>query len=284
MRAGRTTRTTRPSIGGVHNQTADPRPPTRIERALGHQRAASIVLLILLPLVCWSWIVVMARDMYGPMTGASAWMMTREWDTRHVFLLWAMWAVMMAGMMLPSAAPLLLLYGATARRRAAGRRATHEIYALAAGYMTMWSLFSLAAAAAQRLLSMLLVLSPMMTLRSPTLGAAVLVLAGVYQMTPLKSVCLRQCRSPISFLMHHSRPGVRGAFRMGVDHGAYCLGCCWALMLLLFVGGVMNLAVIAALTAFVGFEKLGPFGVRTARASGALLIGAGVWMLLAPRM
>ena len=237
----------------------------------------------------------MARDMYGPMTGASAWMMTREWDARHLFLLWAMWAVMMAGMMLPSAAPLLLLYGAAARRRSGGRRATYEIYALAAGYVTMWSLFSVAAAAAQRVLSTLLILSPMsglvsliigerMRLTSPLIGAAVLLLAGVYQMTPLKSVCLRQCQSPTSFLMHHWRPGVRGAFRMGVDHGAYCLGCCWALMALLFVGGVMNLAVIAALTVFVGFEKLGPFGVHTARASGALLIGAGVWMLLAPRL
>ena len=258
------------------------RPPTRIERALGHQRAASIVLLILIPLVCWSWIVVMARDMYGPMTGASAWMMTREWDARHVILLWAMWAVMMAGMMLPSAAPLLLLYGAAARR-AVGRRAAYEIYALAAGYMAMWSLFSIATTAAQRVLSMLLILSPMMTLNSPVLGALVLMLAGVYQMTPLKSMCLRQCQSPIGFLMHHSRPGVAGAFRMGVVHGTYCLGCCWALMLLLFVGGVMNLVVIAALTALVGFEKLGPFGIRTARASGAMLIGAGVWMLLAPR-
>jgi predicted metal-binding membrane protein len=268
----------------VHNQAFDPCPPTRIERALSHQRGPSIVLLILLPLVCWSWIVVMARDMYGPMTGASAWMMTREWDARHVFLLWAMWAVMMAGMMLPSAAPLLLLYGAAARRRAAGGRATYEIYAIAAGYVTMWSLFSIAATAAQRVLSVLLILSPMMTLTSPIFGAAVLLLAGVYQMTPLKSVCLRQCQSPMSFLVHHWRPGIRGAFRMGVDHGAYCLGCCWSLMVLLFVGGVMNLAVIAALTAFVGFEKLGPFGVRTAWASGALLIGAGVWMLLAPRV
>ena len=263
------------------SQTLDTRPPTRVERALGHQRTASIVLLILLPLVCWSWIAVMARDMYGPMTGASAWMMTREWDARHVFLLWAMWAVMMAGMMLPSAAPLVLLYGAAARRRAADRLATHEIYALAAGYVTVWCMFSIAAVAAQRALSMLLLLSPMMTLTSPVLGAAVLLVAGVYQLTPLKSVCLRQCRSPLSFLMHHWRPGVRGAFRMGVDHGAYCLGCCWALMTLLFVGGVMNLTVIAALSVFVGFEKLGPFGVRTAWASGALLIAAGVWMLLA---
>ena len=284
MRAERTTGTTRPSTGGVRNQTLDSLAPTRIERALGHQRAAAVVLLIVLPLVCWAWIVVMARDMYGPMTGASAWMMTREWDARHVFLLLAMWAAMMAGMMLPSAAPLLLLYGAAARRRAVGGRATYEIYALAVGYVTMWSLFSVAATVAQSVLSMLLILSPMMTLTSPILGAAVLMLAGAYQMTPLKSVCLRQCQSPISFLMHHWRSGVRGAFRMGVDHGAYCLGCCWALMVLLFVGGVMNLAVIAALTAFIAFEKLGPFGVRTARASGALLIGAGLWMLLAARM
>jgi predicted metal-binding membrane protein len=183
----------------VHNQTLAPRPPTRIERALGHPRAASIVLLILLPIVCWSWIVVTARDMYGPMTGASAWMMTREWDARHVFLLWAMWAVMMAGMMLPSAAPLLLLYGAAARRRAVATRAVYEIYALAAGYVTMWSLFSIGAAAVQRVLSMLLVLSPMMTLTSPILGAALLLLAGLYQITPLNTVCLRQCQSPLGF-------------------------------------------------------------------------------------
>jgi len=283
MGAGRTTASTRPSTGGVRSQTLETRPPTRVERALGHQRTASIVLLILVPLVCWSWIALMARDMYGPMTGASAWMMTREWDARHVFLLWAMWAVMMAGMMLPSAAPLLLLYGAAARRRTADRIAAYEIYALAAGYVAIWCLFSIAAVAAQRALSMRLILSPMMTLTSPILGASVLLVAGVYQMTPLKSVCLRQCRSPLSFFMQHWRPGVRGALRMGVDHGAYCLGCCWALMALLFVGGVMNLAVIGALSVFVGFEKLGPFGVRTAWAGGALLIGAGVWMLLAPR-
>src|ERR1051325_4526876 len=117
MRAGRTTGTTRRSIGGVHKQTLDPSPPTRVERALVHPRITSIVLLVLLPLVCWSWVVVMARDMYGPMTGASAWMMTQRWDAPHVLLLWAMWAVMMVGMMLPSATPMVLMYGVAARRR-----------------------------------------------------------------------------------------------------------------------------------------------------------------------
>jgi len=190
----------------------------------------------------------------------------------------------MVGMMLPSAAPLLLLYGASARRRGLDGRATHAIYALAAGYVTMWSIFSVVATAAQRMLAMRLIVSPMMTLTSPAFAAALFFVAGIYQLTPLKSMCLHKCQSPLGFMMRRWRSGVGGAFRMGIDHGAYCLGCCWALMLLLFVGGVMNLTVIAALTAFVVFEKIGPFGVHTARVSGGLLIGAGVWMLAATRV
>ena len=271
----------RRSIGRVHNPIVDERPPTRLELALGSNRAPLVILLILFPLVCWSWIVVMARDMYGPMTGASAWMMTLQWDARHVLLLWAMWAVMMAGMMLPSAAPMLLMYGVAARRQALGTAAARQIYALATGYVVVWALFSVAATAAQRILSTRLFVSPMMTLTSPAIGAALLLIAGIYQMTPLKRGCLQKCQSPFSFLMHRWRAGIAGAFRMGIDHGRYCLGCCWALMLLLFVGGVMNLAVIAALTAFVAFEKIAPFGVHSVRVSGGLLIATGLWMLRA---
>jgi predicted metal-binding membrane protein len=265
----------------VPDQVIEGRPPTPLERTLAHERAALIVLLVLLPLVCWSWIVAMARDMYGPMTGASAWMMTPRWDAPHMLLLWTMWAVMMAGMMLPSAAPLLLLFGAAARRRSVNADAAREIVALAAGYVTMWAIFSVVVTAAQLTLAALLIVSPMMTLTSPSVAAALLFLAGTYQLTPLKSMCLRKCQSPVSFLMHRWRSGVGGAFRMGIDHGTYCLGCCWAVMLLLFVGGVMNLTVIAALTAFVLFEKIGPFGVYTARVSGGLLIAGSAWMLLA---
>jgi predicted metal-binding membrane protein len=111
-------------------------------------------------------------------------------------------------------------------------------------------------------------------------SAALLLIAGVYQLTPLKHVCLRSCRSPLSFLMQRWRPGWIGAYRMGLEHGAWCLGCCWALMLLLFAGGVMNLAVIAALTAWIFIEKLLPSGEFSARMSGVLLIGAAVWMLV----
>ena len=262
----------------MRSPLVDEHPPTALEFALQNHRGPFIVLLILLPLACWAWIVVLARDMYGPMTGASAWMMTLQWDVRHALLLWLMWAVMMAGMMLPSATPMLLMFGLAARRRASGAAASREIYALVAGYLAVWALFSIAATAAQLILSARIAISPMMTLTSPGAGAALLVVAGIYQITPLKHACLQRCQSPFGFLMHHWHAGTDGAFRMGFDHGVYCLGCCWALMLLLFVGGVMNLAVIAALTAFVAFEKLSPFGVQTARVSGVLLVALGGWM------
>jgi predicted metal-binding membrane protein len=256
------------------------RPPTFVELVLRADRAPLLLLLVLLPLVCWAWIAVMARDMYGTMRGASAWMMTPVWDAPHVLLLWAMWAVMMAGMMLPSATPALLLFGAAARRRHGGRGASRHIYALTFGYLGAWALFSLAATAGQRLLAVAWLVSPMMTVTSGVAGGALLALAGLYQLTPFKRACLQACQSPLGFMMRHWRQGTGGAFRMGFAHGASCVGCCWALMLLLFVGGVMNLAVIAALTALVAFEKLGPFGVPGARVSGVVLIVAGAWMAL----
>ena len=257
------------------------RPFTVLESALRRDRAPAVVLLIALPLVSWLWIVVMARDMYGPMTGASAWMMTGVWDLRYVALLWAMWAVMMVGMMLPSASPTLLLYAGVARRSATGASAaSRQIYALAAGYLVIWALFSVGATALQLLLVKFLFVSSMLEVTSPMVGATLLVIAGVYQLTPLKLACLRSCQSPLGFLMSRWRAGSVGAFRMGLAHGVLCVGCCWALMLLLFAGGVMNLAVIVALTAFVAFEKLTPFGARGARISGVMLIVAALWMFV----
>ena len=237
-------------------------------------RTPVILLLTLFPLVCWAWIVVMGRDMYGPMTGASAWMMTPRWDAPHLALLWAMWAVMMTGMMLPSAAPMILLAGGTGQFR--GR----QTCLLALGYLAVWALFSVGATALQWGLAQLFVLTPMMEVSSRNAAAVFLIVAGVYQWTPWKHACLTACQSPLAFLMRRWRSGAWGAFRMGVEHGAYCVGCCWALMLLLFAGGVMNLTVIAALTAFVAFEKLAPVGAHSARVSGALLIGAAAWMFL----
>jgi hypothetical protein len=154
--------------------------PTILESALQNDRSAVVVLLIFLPLVSWLWIVIMARDMYGRMSGASAWMMTAHWDLPHLLLLWAMWAVMMTAMMLPSVSPMLLLFGVIVRRSTPGSAALH-IYALAAGYLLVWSAFSVGATALQRLLAMLLVVSSMMEVTNPAFGAALLVIAGLYQ-------------------------------------------------------------------------------------------------------
>jgi predicted metal-binding membrane protein len=233
--------------------------------------------LIVVTLLCWAWIVAMARDMYGAMTGPSAWMMTMTWDATHVLLLWAMWAVMMAGMMLPSAWPLLRLYALAAERSPDRRTSTRRAFAVGAGYLLVWMLFSVCATLLQRALSRTLLLTSMMEIATPRAAAALLLLSGVYQLTPLKAACLGLCRSPASIVAFRWRAGATGALRMGIEHGLYCLGCCWALMLLLFAGGVMNLAVIAAITAVVLVEKIAPFGAQTSRATGTVLIALGAW-------
>ena len=228
--------------------------------------------------LCWLWIAPMAVDMYGAMTGPSAWMMTTTWDAPHLALLWAMWVVMMAGMMLPSASPLILLYaGAAATRDVAG--AYRRTWALAAGYLAVWGAFGTAATALQRLLSRMFLLTPMMEMASTRGEGVLLLVAGIYQFTPAKRACLRACRSPLSFVMRRGGSSAGSAFALGVEHGAYCLGCCWALMLLLFVGGVMNLWVIVGLTVVVLLEKIGPWGVVASRLVGAVLIGLGAWRL-----
>jgi predicted metal-binding membrane protein len=140
-------------------------------------------------------------------------------------------------------------------------------------------MFSLGVTALQRALASLLLLSPMMEAANSRISGVLLLVAGVYQWTPLKHACLRACQSPVGFLIGRWRSGGRGAFAMGLEHGAYCVGCCWALMLLLFAGGVMNVVVLVVLTAFVAFEKLVPLGRPGTRVSGALMIAAGCWML-----
>ena len=152
---------------------------------------------------------------------------------------------------------------------------------VAGGYLLLWTLFSIAATVLQRGLSSALILTPMMEPATPLVAAVILAVAGIYQLTPLKGACLRVCRSPLAYLMQHWRSGdTASAFRLGLGHGAYCVGCCWAMMLLLFAGGVMNLVVILALTAWVLAEKLAPFGEQTARATGLALLALAGWTAL----
>jgi predicted metal-binding membrane protein len=223
----------------------------------------------------------MGRDMYGTMSGPSAWMMTPAWDATHVALLFAMWTVMMIGMMLPSAAPVVLLYTALVRRTD-GARAPIRAYTFVAGYLLVWTLFAAAAVVLQRILTSQLLLSPMMELSSRYGSSAVLALAGVYQITPFKRACLSLCQSPAAFVATHWRAGARGALLMGIAHGLSCLGCCWALMLLLFAGGVMHLPTIALLTVFVFVEKLIPSGRYASvfsRVSAGVLLALAIWHL-----
>ena len=254
---------------------------TFVELIARHERRLLIAALVAVPLLCAAWIVPMARDMYGTMSGPSVWMMTRTWDLRHVTLLAAMWTVMMIGMMLPSVAPLLLIYASILRQGPEGPKAALRVYPMALGYLLVWVGFSLVVTAAQRALGET-VLTPMMTVRSTIVSVVLLGVAAVYQITPVKEACLDSCRSPISFIMSHMRTDAAGAFRMGVLHGIYCLGCCWAMMLLLFAGGIMNLWTIGALMVVVLVEKLEPFGLQTRKFNALALLAAALWVLLAP--
>jgi len=186
--------------------------------------------------------------------------------------------VMMVAMMLPSAAPMVLLFAAISRKqREAGKPFVPTVIFLA-GYLAVWGLFSVLATGAQWGLEAA-GFAPMTSGAGARLGGAILIAAGLYQLTPLKQACLSHCRSPILFLTSHWRPCRAGAWRMGLAHGAYCLGCCWFLMALLFVGGIMNVIWIAALALYVLFEKIVPAGHWLAYAAGAALSLGGIAMM-----
>jgi len=195
----------------------------------------------------------------------------------ELWIVFMMWAVMMVAMMLPSAAPMILTYAKIARGR--GTDAIAKAWLFAAGYFAVWTIFSAVATIAQAVLQRASILSNAMS-TSSLVGAAILVIAGIYQLTPMKQACLFHCQSPVSFFMTHWRDGAGGAFRMGLEHGSFCVGCCWMLMLLLFAAGVMNLTWVAALTAFVLIEKLVPYPRAIANIAGASLIAGGVLLAL----
>ncbi len=251
-----------------------------LESLLKRDRAVTIAGLAGLAVLAWAWLLVEAAGMAG-MADAMMAAGPKPWTAAEFALTFMMWSVMMVAMMTPSAAPMILLYALVARRQREQGGAAASTGVFTAGYLAVWSAFSLAATGLQWGLEQAALLSPAMAGISPLLGGALLAGAGVYQFTPLKQACLAHCRSPIQFLAHGWRPGAGGAIRMGIRHGAFCVGCCWVLMALLFVGGVMNLLWVAAIAGFVLIEKLAPFGVATGRITGALLILAGAAVALA---
>jgi predicted metal-binding membrane protein len=257
--------------------------PSVLEAVLRRDRTVVVAALVMVIGLSWLWIALgagmemsavemtrMPRDMV--MTPAA-------WTPAYAALMFAMWSVMMVAMMLPSAAPVLLIFARISRRERAAERPWVPTGTFAAGYLAVWAGFSAAAVALQWGLEGAGLLSAMMATTTAWMGASILVAAGLWQLAPIKHACLRQCRSPVGFLAEHWRAGSRGAFRMGLVHGAYCLGCCWFLMTLLFFGGVMNLWWIAGLAAYVLLEKLMPMGHWLGYAFGAGLVGWGAWLL-----
>jgi predicted metal-binding membrane protein len=243
-----------------------------IARVLRHERG--LVLAGVVAVAGLAWLDVWRRAR-GVMDMAMPEM--EPWSLVEFGAILAMWLVMMVAMMLPSAAPMLLLFAATQRERAA-RGEPAAVLAFAGGYLLVWGGFSVAAAALQAFLQQRMLLSSELAMTVRWLPAAALALAGLYQLTPLKHACLVRCRSPLGFLLSRWRDGVGGALTMGLRHGAFCLGCCWALMTLLFVGGVMNLTWIAVLALFVLAEKVLPHGAWLSRVSGVALIAWALWV------
>ena len=252
---------------------------TRPKIALERDRLIALSGLAGVSALAWVYLFSLSQSMTGmepAMPHAQAWV---SLDIASAFV---MWAVMMVAMMLPSAIPVVLMFVAIKR----GHGEPHSFAPAAMflmGYLMVWMGFSALATLAQWGLQAVAALSPGIVSVSPLAGGALLAAAGIFQWTPLKHACLTQCRSPQSFFMTEWRDGTRGALLMGLKHGRYCVGCCWLLMGLLFVAGVMNLAWVAVIAVFILAEKVVPAGQWISRAAGLLLIGWGVWMAMGVR-
>ncbi len=218
---------------------------------------------------------------HAPMAGAVATPAMMQWSATDFVFMLVMWAVMMFAMMLPSVTPTVMIFGRVREKRDEAGRPFAPTGAFVAGYLLAWVGFSLLATAANWWLHTGGSMSSMMGKVAPQTGGVLLVASGVFQWTPLKNACLDHCRSPMSFLMQHWREGTSGATLMGIHHGAFCLGCCWLLMVLLFVLGVMNLLWVALLTIVVLAEKTLPYGEILSRGFGVLLVVWGAWLVAA---
>ena len=212
--------------------------------------------------------------------GGMGMMMPAVWDLGYAGLMFVMWWVMMVAMMLPSATPMVLLFATINRKQKEGGKPYVPTSLFASAYLIVWAGFSAVAVAVQWGLESVALISPMLVSASTILGGGLLIAAGIYQLTPLKQACLKHCRSPLQFVLTRWRSGSFGAFRMGLEHGVYCVGCCWFLMGLLFFGGVMNLYWIGGIAVFVLLEKTIPMGHWMSHVVGIALVIWGIAVLL----
>ena len=252
------------------------------ETLLRRDRIVVLSGLALIATLAWAYVSSLASGMRNMEAATQMAMpqMQEVWGITDFVLTFVMWAVMMVAMMTPSAAPMILMFAGINRRRRRDQQVPYvPTSVFLVGYLVVWAAFSVLATAAQWGLHAASLLSPMMVSTSPILGGIMLLVAGIYQWTPLKHACLSKCRSPLGFVLTEWREGRWGAFLMGLKHGSYCTGCCWSLMTLLFVAGVMNLLWVAAIAGFVLLEKLAPAGQRMGQAAGALMVAGGVVLL-----
>ena len=252
-----------------------------VEAGARHDRIVIAGALGLVTLLAWAWLLTGAgMDMASMDLNM---VMPMDWTPFYALTMFAMWWIMMIAMMLPSAAPTVLLYALVNRKAEARDQAPRQPWSAAAftsGYLAAWAGFSILAVTLQWTFERTGLLSPMMlNTTSRIMAGSILLLAGLYQFTPLKEACLRHCRGPIQFLSQTWRPGIGGAFAMGLHHGAYCLGCCWGLMAILFFGGIMNLYWIIGLALIVLIEKLAPAGLQFGKLLGLGLAAWGAWFL-----
>jgi predicted metal-binding membrane protein len=246
-----------------------------LESLLRRDRAIVAGGLVAVTALAWLYLLHMARHM----DMADGMSMAHPMGAAQVVLTFLMWLVMMVGMMMPAAAPMVLVFATVHRKRVESGVTAVPAGIFVAGYLTVWAAVSLVATLTQLGLERAAALSAQTLAATPVVGGVLLIVGGLYQLTPLKTMCLSRCQSPLGFILSEWREGTRGAFVMGLRHGIFCAGCCWALMALLFVAGVMNLLWVAALAAFVLVEKLVPHRRLVSWAAGAGLIGWGIWML-----
>jgi predicted metal-binding membrane protein len=233
--------------------------------------------LLIIVVLAWYYLLILDKNM-PEMSGMS--MGVHPWMLNDFIMMFLMWVIMMIGMMVPSAMRTVLIYSRIVHKAQASGRSIAPTYFFVSGYIVIWCFFSIAATLLQWQLESLALVSPMMVVTSSYLGAGLLICAGLYQLTPLKDVCLKHCQSPTEFITRNYKKGTYGAFLLGLKHGTYCLGCCWVLMLLLFVGGVMNLIWILAISLFVLLEKLLPVHIKTTRLTSVVMIVSGLVFLL----
>jgi predicted metal-binding membrane protein len=260
--------------------------PSAVDAAgLRRNRLVALASLLTLASLAWLYLWIEAGRMDAMFAGGGAMVSAaadaNPWQAWSLLLTFLMWSVMMVGMMLPSAAPAVLLYGSLVRKNRAAGSALPSAWVFTAGYLAVWTAFSLAATLLQAALEAARLLTPMMVSANAWLSGGLLIAAGVYQWLPVKDACLEKCRAPLQFFLFRWRPGAWGALRMGAEHGAFCVGCCWALMLLLFTAGVMNLLWVALIAGFVLVEKVLPSGRLIGRWAGIGLMAAGGGMILA---